>query len=149
MELSIPEGNGVLRAVTGELRYDAEQIRLVSSPTFTVFVHYTTDAAIIEKNKDWDTQAEADVALSTRAVEHAMHLLDEGRPADAERTLSEARQALVTAPVAATSSRGAAVIRDQGSRLASYSNILKEKKDDMRLAKKSIQFDNYQTQKKR
>ena len=149
VELSIPEGRGILKAVTGELRCESERIPAGSRPTFTAFIHYTTDAAIIEKNKDWDTQARADVALSTRSVDRAMNLLDVGQAAEAGRTLSEAQEALAVAPAAAMSVGGSKLIRDQASKIEKYSHTLKEKESDPRLIKKSIQFDNYQTQRKK
>lgn len=149
VELSIPEGHGLLKAVTGGLRYDSERMRIVPPPTFGVDVYYTQDAAVIEKNKDWETQAKADVAVSTRAVKKAMDFLDQGSRAEAEGTLNEAHQFLVTASLASMSSAGAVAIRDQASKLDGYSRALKGKQNDARLAKKSIQFDNYQTQKRK
>ena len=77
-----------------------------------------------------------------------MNLLDVGQAAEAGRTLSEAQEALAAAPAAAMSVGGSKMIRDQASKIEKYSNTLKEKKSDPRLIKKSIQFDNYQTQRK-
>ncbi|HCV42489.1 MAG TPA: hypothetical protein DGH68_03325 [Bacteroidetes bacterium] len=149
VELSIPEGTGTLTAATGVLRCDSERMRLEIEPRFTVYIHYTRDVAAIEKNKDWDTQAKADIALSTRTVEKAMTAIDEGRPEEAEQSLREAKQILNASPAAAMSVVGGAAIQEQMSRLDSYADTLKGESKDTRAAKKSIQLDNYKTQKKK
>ena len=149
VELSIPEGTGLLKVATGELKYDSERIHGETSSAFTVYAHYTRDAAVIEKNKDWETQARADVAVSTRAVEHAMNLLDEGKHAEAQQTLNEAKQALQSAPAADMSVEAAAAIRNQAAIISGYSTTLRDSASDARLAKKSIQYDNYRMQRKK
>ncbi|MEK9136008.1 MAG: VWA domain-containing protein, partial [Bacteroidota bacterium] len=150
VELFIPEGSGTLRVARGVLRYESERIRPFDErPSFAVDVRYTHDAAVVEKNKDWDTQAKADVAVSTKKVEQAMQSLDAGNHVEAERTLNEARQSLSASPAASIAGAGADAIRAQEAKLKGYTQTLKDKQNDARLTKKSIQFDNYRTQKQK
>jgi Ca-activated chloride channel family protein len=149
VELFIPEGAGTCTVVTGALNYESDGKRIERARGFAVKVQYTHDVAVIEKNKDWSTQAKADVALSTRTVEKAMRALDEGRQEEAEQTLNEAKQVLSASPAGAMSGAGADAIREQAAKLEVYSSTLKDKRDDVRGAKKSIQYDNYRTQRKK
>ncbi len=147
--LQIPEGTGTFTVATGSLRYESERTRRESTPRFTAHVRYTRDVAEVDRNKDWNTQAKADIAVSTRTVEKAMKALDEGRQEEAEQALSEAKEILSASPAAAMSGAGATAITEQTSKLEGYSNILKDKSNDARMTKKSIQYDNYRTQKKK
>lgn len=149
VELLIPEGAGAMTAATGVLRYDSEATRVRHCPSFSVSVHYTPDLAVIRKNTDWDVQAKAEVAVSTRNVEKAMKALDEGRHGEAEQVLNEAKQLLTASPAASMSGEGAAAISAQTSRLENYVNVLKDKSGDTRVVKKSIQYDNYRTQRQK
>ena len=147
--LQIPEGTGSLVAARGSLRFDRSEERVGRVTPFSVTVQYTTDAAVIEKHRDWDTQAKADIAVSTRTVERALKALDEGREDDAAKELSAARAALQASPAVSQAGAGAASeMRAQESRLESYDSLLKDKNNAAR-AKKAIQFDNYRNQKKR
>lgn len=149
VELLIPEGAGTVTVASGVLRSESELPRPARCPTFSVSVHYTHDVAVIKKNTDWDTQAKADVALSTRRVEKAMQALDEGRHEEAEQVLNEAKQLLSASPAASMAGEGASAISVQTSRLESYAKTLKNTGNDARVAKKSIQYDNYRTQKQK
>jgi Ca-activated chloride channel homolog len=149
VEVFIPEGTGTFTVATSVLKYESEWMRFDQAPGFMAKVHYTHDVAVIEKNKDWSTQAKADIALSTRTVEKAMKALDEGRHDEAEQTLSEAKQVLSASPVASMSGAGADAIREQAAKLDVYSSTLKDNRNDARMTKKSIQYDNYRTQRKK
>ena len=149
VELLVPEGAGTMTVVRGSLMYESETIKPRVYPSFSLSVHYTPDVAVIRKNTDWGTQAKADVAVSTRDVEKAMKALDEGRRDEAEQVVSEAKELLSNSPAASMSSAGAASISAQISRLESYSNTLKDKQGDARVAKKSIQYNNYKTQRQK
>jgi hypothetical protein len=112
-------------------------------------MQYSADAAMIERNRDWDAQAKADVAISTRKVEDALKALDEGREEDAARQLSDARAALMASPAASKAGvAGAEAVKEQEAKLDSYYGLLRDSSNVNR-AKKSIQYDNYRTQKQR
>jgi hypothetical protein len=116
---------------------------------FAATVRYTHDAAVIEKNKDLDVQGRADVAVSTRTVEQAMKSLDEGRVEEAEASLQLAGKELAASPAAAAVGQTGDALREQRARLEKYSQMLRENKGEPKSAKKSIQFDNYRTQKQK
>ena len=149
VELLIPEGAGTMIVARGRLTYESEVVRPRVYPTFSALIHYTPDAAVIRKNTDWDTQAKADVALSTRSVDRAMKALDEGRPEEAANEMNEAKELLCSSPAASMSGEGAASINAQVSRLERYSATMKDKKGDTRVVKKTIQYDNYRTQRQK
>lgn len=145
VELLIPPGTGSLTVTTGVLRYESEQKWGDGFPTFTANVCYTKDVALVEKERDLKVQAKADIAVSTRTVDHAMKALDEGRAAEAAQDLEMAKGALSASP-ASSSGAGGAMLRDQAAKLESFGKLLKDT-SDARKAKKSIQYDNYRTQK--
>jgi Ca-activated chloride channel family protein len=149
VELEIPEGTGSLRVVKGYLRFESSDVSPRSVAPFSVDIYYTRDVAEVEKNRDWDTQAKADVAVSTRRVETALKALDEGRSEEAMKELKDARRDLAAAPAAVSSASGAAMIREQEEKLRSYTDSLAAAKDDTRKVKKSIQYENYMSQKKK
>ncbi len=145
VELSIPEGSGTLTVATGILRCECSSS--ASRPSFSAKANYTRDVAMIEKNRDMDVQAKADIAVSTRKVDRAMKALDEGRGDEAKAELSSARQMLMSSPAASASGAGSIMIQEQASRLDSFNKSLNE--DDSRRAKKAIQYENYRVQKKK
>jgi Ca-activated chloride channel family protein len=147
VELEVPEGSGTLTVAKGVLKHDGKHGWLESWPSFSATVRYTRLLAEVDKNRDLETQAKADVAISTRKVEQAMKALDEGRHEEAAYELKAAEMFISSSPAAA-SGAGTAAIQEQRMRLQSYQGILKDSADSRR-AKKSIQFDNYQTQKRR
>jgi len=146
VELDIPEGVGTMTVARGSLCYDSEISRL-SHPSFAASVYYTRDLAEVEKHRDMETQARADVAVSTRAVEHAMKALDEGRQEEAKDMLANAKEALAASPAAA--SGAGTSLAQQTAKLESYTSMMRNSAVDSRKAKKSIQYDNYRTQKQR
>lgn len=147
VELEIPEGVGSMIVATGALYYDMGDARVRSSSSFSAIVHYTNDVSLVDKHRDWDVQAKADVAVSTRRVEKAMKALDEGRHEEAAQEIAAAKQALSASPaVSNASGAGATAIRDQESKLESYGDMVNGPAD-VRQAKKAIQYDNYKTQK--
>lgn len=147
VELSIPEGTGTLVAAAGTLNYETKAARVEVCPSFTATLRYSRDVAVIEKNRDMDVQAKADVAVSTRKVDNAMKAFDEGRTEEAKAELQSAQDVLMASPATATSGAGAAAIQEQAARLGSFSKSLNS--DDARKAKKSIQYENYRVQKKK
>ncbi|MBM2839867.1 MAG: von Willebrand factor type [Bacteroidetes bacterium] len=149
VELDIPEGTGSLIVASGTVKFERGEVRVGRIEPFSVTVQYTRELALIDKKRDLDSQAKADVALSTRTVEKAMKALDEGRREEAEQTLSEAKAVLQASPAAAMSGAGATAINEQAAKLEGYSDIMKDKSNDSRATKKSIQYDNYKTQKKK
>jgi Ca-activated chloride channel family protein len=147
VELSIPPGEGLFTAARGILRYDSVLPGPIVRPAFVASVHYTNDVALIDKDRNLEAQAKADVALSTRSVQQAMEALDSGKPAEAARVLQDAKSTLSASPAASVSGAGGAAVRNQATRLDSFEQLLKESSDDTRRAKKSIQYENYKTQK--
>ncbi|MFA6469828.1 MAG: VWA domain-containing protein [Bacteroidota bacterium] len=145
VELTIPEGSGKRSIATGELRYESATM-IASFPKFSVGVSYTKDFAEIEKNRDINTQAKADIALSTRKVEQAMQAMDDGDQAAAEAQLNEAKDLISSSPAVAAAGAGGESVRSQLSKIESYQKTAKEE-TDARKAKKSIQYDNYKTRK--
>jgi len=144
VELTIPEGKGSLEVARGELKYEATGISK-EYPTFASNIKYTRDYVEVEKNRDIEVQAKADVAVSTRKVEQAIKAMDEGDMKAAEQHLSEANEMINASPAASAQGAGGDAVREQIGRVQSYQ---KEAKDgDARRAKKSIQYENYKTQK--
>jgi Ca-activated chloride channel family protein len=149
VELFVPEGNGSLTVATGILRYESQQKWGNGFPSFSADVRYTRDVALIEKDRDLNAQAKADIAVSTRTVSRAMQALDEGRAEEAQQVLHEARGTLSASPAASSMGAGGAALREQAARLDSFNQLLKDSTGDARKAKKSIQYDNYKIQKSR
>ncbi|MBI4429910.1 MAG: VWA domain-containing protein [Ignavibacteriales bacterium] len=146
VELLVPPGFEPLVVASGMLRFGTEYGWLRTSPSFSTTIRYTRDVVVIEKNRDMETQAKADIAVSTRKVERAMEALDAGNNEEAAREIGEARQIILSSPAAA-SGAGAAILGEQAGKLRMYQNSLKDSLHDTRRAKKAIQFDNYKTQK--
>ena len=147
--LEIPAGRGSMKAATAQVRYEVEgRCQNLAAPV-SVTVYYTVEAAEIEKHRDWETQAKADVAVSTRRVDEAMKALDQGRGEDAAKELSAARSIILASPAAAQAGAPSAVLREQEAKLEGYANTLRLNKDNVAKAKKSIQYDNYVTQKQK
>lgn len=147
VELEIPKGNNSFVAARGYLEYESELIT-GATPTFAVTVQYTNDYAIIDQHRDMESQAKADVAVSTRSVDRAMKALDEGNQAAADAEMRTAESAVSTSQAAGASGEAGAAIEEQKARILQYQSILKDEQD-ARKAKKSIQYDNYKTQKKK
>jgi len=148
VELQVPEGTGEFIVASGVLRYDDR--RLTNSyPSFRAMVRYSKDVAEIEKHRDWDTEGKAEVAVSTRRVENAMKALDEGNQDEAARELETATMFLSASPAASQAGTGAAAIHAQMEKMDSYRPLLKDSTSDTRRAKKSIQYDNLQTLRKK
>jgi hypothetical protein len=142
VELDIPEGSGTFTAVRGSLRYEGTGL-FESFPTFAAAVHYSSDMAVIEKHRDREIQAKADIALSTRKVEQAMQAMDRGDMEEAAVELKAAETMIAASIASAPSGAGAGVLLQQRSRLEQYQQMLKDSVDDGRRAKKAIQYENY------
>lgn len=149
VELEVPPGRGRFTVATGVVRYDSEKGSGSCSNTMSVSVRYTSETAEVERNRDWGTQARAEVAASTRRVEEALQSLDQGRKDEALRTLQAAQEAIVNSPAAARGGEAGAILRDQEAKLKEYSSALQQAEGDARREKKSIQYENYKVQKSR
>jgi Ca-activated chloride channel family protein len=147
IELGLPEGSGTRKVASGTLRFETDRQGLRVQPTFTALVHYTKDVAEVERQRDWDAQAKADVAVSTRKVERALQAIDAGRPEEAAEELRSAQQYLNASPTSSMGGANGAMVRDQLMKLESYEEAVQDSSGDARKAKKSIQYDNYRTQK--
>ena len=149
VELNIPEGSGTKHVATGILKYDRNRESGKRFPKFSVEIRYSDVTAELEKSRDWDTQAKVDIAVSTKQVERAMEALDAGREEDAAKELNEAKLMLQSSPALMNSSIAAPAMQEQIGNLEKYSNDLKDERADKRKVKKSMQYDNYRTQKKK
>jgi Ca-activated chloride channel family protein len=149
IELQLPEGAGVKEIASAVLKYDKDFAFAIRYPSFSISIRYTDDVVELEKGKNWDMQAKVDVALSTRKVEEAMKALDEGRPDVAAEQLSDAKSMLQSSPALINSAAGAATMQEQIRTLEEYSKDVQDSSGDARKVKKSIQYKNYQTQKKK
>ena len=150
LEMNIPESAGTLCAARGVLTYDGGRRKSREyPPRFSVDVHYSDDAAELLRGRDWDAQGKADLAVSTRTVEKAMRALDEGRRDDARRELNQAKAALGGSEAASMSAVAAPMIQEQLRQLESYSDSVKDEKSDLRRVKKSVQYQNYRTQRQK
>lgn len=147
VELAIPSGTGSLTVASGILRYESDKRSGNDDPAFRCTVKYTRDIALIEKERNLDVQAKADIAVSTKTVDQAMHSLDEGKAEEAAQYLQAAKSTLNASPAASMSGAGGAAIRDQAERLGAFEKLVKDSTNDSRKAKKSIQYENYRTQK--
>jgi Ca-activated chloride channel family protein len=145
VELRIPEGSGSKRIASGTLRLsDNEQYRKAG---FTVDIRYSSDISEIERSKNWDMQAKADLAVSSRTVEQAVKALDEGDEDKAVARINEAKEMLMSAPSAVQSEAFAPALKEQIRELDSFSKDVRDSTADKRKVKKSLQYRNYQIQK--
>jgi Ca-activated chloride channel family protein len=147
VELDVPPGRGYFTVATGVVRYAAERGGSLCSKPMSVAVRYTSELAEVERNRDWTTQARAEVAASTRKVEEALQSFDQGRKDEALKTLQAAQAAIVNSPAAAQGGQAGAVLRDQEAKLKEYSSALQHAEGDGSRAKKSVQYENYKVQK--
>ncbi|MDD8017764.1 MAG: VWA domain-containing protein [Bacteroidota bacterium] len=146
VELVVPEGTGAMNVANGELRYESSVISR-EYPTFSAAVKYTKDFVEIERNRDKDVQAKADIAVSTRQVDKAMKAMDAGDHAAAEQHLQKAQSIISASPAVSAAGASGTALRQQLGKMESYQKELKDSSGDLRRAKKSIQYQNYQTQK--
>lgn len=146
VELNVPPGRGSLLVAHGVLHVDDERMRPIGVRPFEVRVQYSRDLALIEKNVDVETQARVDIALSTRRVDVAMQALDEGRKEDAIKELKEAHSMVSSSRAAQAAGPAGEAVREQQEKLKDYADELGKAENEGR-AKKSIQYDNYKTQK--
>lgn len=142
VELDLPEGTGTATAIQGTLHYEGKDLG-GSSPSFTTTIRYSSDKEAVEKNRDQDIQAKADVARSTRNVEQAMEAMDRGEMEMAAKELKAAEDMISASIATAPSGAGAAPLLQQRSRLEQYQHLLKDSTSDARRAKKVIQYDQY------
>lgn len=145
VEVAIPAGTGRLCVAEGDVRFEPVRDGFDVASLAGVSVTYSADAAEIERHRDLEAQASADVALSTRGVERAMDALDQGKSEAALEEIAAARRILAASPAASGGASGSA-IREQDRRLDMYQQRLKDGPDSLQKAKKSIQYDNYRRQ---
>lgn len=146
VELDVPEGTGSLLVAKGSLTFEPRSVRMERPRSFAVHVRYSRDLAVIERNRDFQTQAKVDIALSTKKVEEAMKALDEGNEADASIRLEEARNMIVASPAAAVGGTTSEALSRQAERLSGFKDTLEANRDNTARAKKQIQYENYRQQ---
>jgi Ca-activated chloride channel homolog len=147
--LRIPPGSGYRSVIKAVLRYATEDHEALASNSITVGVRYTPDLAEVDRHRDWDAQSRSEVAMSTRRVEEALQALDRGDRAGALTTLKDVQKELAASPAVLHGGAAAEVIREQEARLQEYAETLTRSRDGDTRTKKTIQYENYQTQKKR
>jgi Ca-activated chloride channel family protein len=145
VELNVPEGSGTRLVASGTLSYDGTGAYRCRG--FSVKIRYTDVTSELEKGKDWETQANVDLALSTREVQRAMKAFDEGRPGEAALQLDAAATALRSSPSLFRGGASAPALEMQVRQLERYSRDVRDSSADRRKTKKSIQYDNYLMQK--
>jgi Ca-activated chloride channel homolog len=148
VELDVPAGTGALTIARGKLlaagsRDDGEL------GSFDSRITYEASAAAVERKRDMNEQAKADVAVSTRNVLKAMESLDRGDKEAASQLLVGATEALSASPAAVSGGTASSSIHEQVLRLKGYTDSLESDSKDARKAKKAIQYDNYRQQKNR
>ncbi len=143
LELDVPSGNGKRSVATGELQFESSTLDQTVQK-FSAVVRYSRDVAEIQRSRDLQTQAKADIAVSAHKVEQAMKAIDNGDQAAAATYLMDARETMSSSPAASASGMTGAAIRMQKEKVESYEKTVREETDSRR-AKKSIQYDNYKT----
>jgi Ca-activated chloride channel homolog len=149
IELQVPGGTGTRTVATGRLAYDSERGGRSGSQTFTAVIHYVTELAEVDRHRDMEAQAKADIAISTRAVERSIKSLDEGRRDEAAAQLVAAQAAIAASPAAVQGGKAGAMVKDQAAKLTSYIRQFEDKEADARKVKKSVQYENYKSQKQK
>lgn len=149
VELEVPSGTGTRTVAAGRISYDTESGRRYCGQSFSAVIHYVAELAEVDRHRDMETQAKADIALSTRAVDRSMHALDEGRPEEAAAQLSAARDAITASPAAVQGGSVGSMMKNQATRISSYVQMLEDKKADVRKVKKSVQYENYKDQRQK
>ncbi len=146
VELSIPPGSGSVRIASGTLSYAGCDETL---PAFTADARYSDDVADVRRGTNWEIQAKADLALSTREVDRAMRSLDAGRPEEAGAILSAARTAVTSSAAVANAPAVAPQARAQERALLKFEAAVRDSSADANRVKKSVQFENYRLRKPR
>jgi Ca-activated chloride channel family protein len=144
VELTVPPGSGARKLLTAA--FSRSSRARLGNPRYAATVEYTEEDDEMEEHRNMTVQADVDVAVSTRLVDRAMEALDEGKEEEAAEVLRDARRQLGASPAASAGGEAAEEIKDQQVRLEEYEKELKKRKDK---AKKSIQYDNYRTKKKK
>ncbi len=143
VELTLPAGSGTRTVASGELRYESGLITS-SKTTFSTGVRYSKDVAEVNRNRDLQTQAKADIAVSAEKVEEAMKAIDNGDQDAAAVYLNDAKEMMSNSPAASAAGAAGESVRSQLGKVESYQKTVREE-SDARKAKKSIQYDNYKT----
>jgi ribosomal protein L12E/L44/L45/RPP1/RPP2 len=143
VELTVPPGKGSQTLASGEIKGTTG-----SDERFLAAVQYTDDVKEVEQKRDLDTQAKADVAVSTRRVEQALNALDQGDKDEAAKEIEAASGALMASPAASQAGAAGEMVKEQLGRLRGYQQTITNESEDKGRAKKAIQSDNYNTQKK-
>lgn len=149
VELEIPSGEGLFTVTRGALRFENSEVNLRNVEPFTTTIRYTRDLVLIDKNRDMKTQAKVDIAISTRRVDRAMQMMDEGRTEEAAVELRSAQNALSISPAAVVDGVMSESFEQQEAKLRAFSKELDDNRDNPAKAKKRIQYENYKVQKKK
>jgi len=147
VELQLPGGTGSKRAASGHLMFHDREYS--QDAGFTVDFLYSDDVAELERSRDWDVQGKADVAISTRKVENAVKALDAGRSDLAEKEIKEAQKMLESSAAISNSAVAAPMMQEQIRELESFRQEVQDSSVDRKKVKKSMQYHNYRTQKKK
>lgn len=146
VELRAPSGTGTAQVAQGVLQFSSDALAGYPQPEFRTAVAYTEDRAVVEQHRDLKVQAQADVAVSTRAVERALESFDKGDTDAAVQKLEGAKSVLSASPAAGAAGSGE-ILDAQKERLEEFGKTLKDRTIDARKARKSVQYENYNLQK--
>ena len=124
VEFAVDAGSGRRMLAEGQVRYQVEGRSGGTSEKLALRVRQTRDLAEVERERDWDVQAKAEVAQSTKRVERAMEALDAGRRDEAMQVLRDAEAALASAPAAVQSGSAGVIMKEQKSNLMNYQEVL-------------------------
>jgi Ca-activated chloride channel family protein len=128
VELEVPRGKGSVRVAEGVLQHKGDASVDVRLASFAATADYSNDKNEVEKGRDMDIQAKADVAISTRAVDKATQALDEGRADEAKAILGDAEGFLNASAAAPSAGAAGAAVRDNRSACRSTSRCLKRRR---------------------
>ncbi len=148
VEMEVPAGTGS-RSIASGIVKNVSGAAETRGGEFIAGIEYTDDHQIVEERRDMTIQAKADVAASTRRVEKALEALDAGSQEDAQLELEAATSLLQASPAAAAGGLAGATIGEQVQKLQSYKGMMEKGPEQKDRAKKSIQHDNYKTQKQK
>jgi len=143
--LEVSSGTGSRQIVEGAMEFEEGGSGPARSEPFSAHLRYSSNPGDVDRDRNMRAQAKADIAVSTRAVEHAARAIDEGKMEEAHRILGAAKASLEASPAAPAAGSAGTAVKDQAARLDQYRSMI-GKETDRRRAKKSIQYENYQTQ---
>jgi Ca-activated chloride channel homolog len=147
--LEVPPGHGRYSFATAFLEYATEGHTVESTTPLSLAISYTSDRDEVEKHRNSEIEAQAQVAASTREVENALKAIDRGNKDEAIGRLQRMQRALAASPAAAAGGVAALMIGEQEKKIKAYADTLRDSSANVNRAKKAIQYENYRVQKQK